>query len=451
MLFLAFVIPPVMANERSPSDWMNQGIKALKEGDFSHAAKWLGKAARASKDPSQKSKAYYHQGIAYFGWGEWGSALSSFEKAKDGASDDLKKDLNYYIGNCYYELGHRDSAITHLTTAKQSAPSPDIRYKSNLILNRAERQKKRPFSVFTNLGYLFDSNVILESPSGHVHGEIGAKGEIDAKDAHSISLALTPAFSRPLLKKSYFTVQNLFYGQGYFSNSTEQFNFFEIAPTVSLMTPVSVKHVPVHWLNSFNYRAVFSADDEGVFSDSEGDADDAIDQIKNIFLYSTSAKLVYSPRWDLTWGIGAGYVDYKEGDGSIFSASGRLFRTNLASSFKTFTYLPIVWTPAFTFSSLTKTGEQQKFRKSELNLSAQFPFYFRSLMSIHGDGYYTSFPDHRQNRRDTGWTVGGRLSRFLNGKLGGAVHGQYTENKGRHVESSFKRGVIGTNLFYTFN
>ena len=401
MLFLAFAAPSVMANERSPSDLYDRGIDALKKGDFSHAAKWLGKAARASKDLSQKSNAYYHQGIAYFGWGEWGSALSSFEKAKDGASDDLKKDLNYYIGNCYYELGHRDSAITHLTSAKQSAPSPAIRYKSNLILNRVERQKIRPFSVFTNLGYLFDSNVILQSPSGHVHAETGEKTEIDGKNAHSISLALTPAYSRPLLEKSYFTVQNLFYGQGYFSNSIEQFNFFEISPTVSLMTPVSVKHVPVHWLNSFNYRAVFATDDEGVFSDSDGDADETVDQIKNVYLASTSAKLVYSPWWDLTWGISLGFVDNKEGDGSTFSASGRLFRTHLAPTFKTYKYLPIVWTPAFTYSALVQTGEQNKFRKSELNLAAQFPFYFRSLMSIHVDGHYVHYPLHQQGRSDT--------------------------------------------------
>jgi len=439
LLVTASFALPLFANEQKASVWMIQGIRELKAGNYANAAKQLGKAAEAFRDPSQKSQAWYHQGIAYFNWEQWGSALDSFEEAKKWAPDDLKQNLNYYIGHCYERLGHDNDSISYLTTASKSAPSPEIRFKSDFLLNRLRKHEKKRFSVLTDLAYIFDSNVILETPSGTVHGTGGFDAEY--QQGQSISLFVKPGFYRPVFKKSMLSLYSLFYGQWYIINSLEQFNFLEISPQISVSTPVRVKHVPVEWVNAFNYQVIWN-------TDVEDTNDIYFNTIKNVYMASTSARFIYSPWWDLTMGMALGYVDSKEGDGSLTSSSGRLFRANLSPAFKS---PRMIWNPGYAYSAFLKTGEKNKFRKHDLSLRVTFPFFFNSLALLEGNVYYTSFPEHQQNRRDIGGGVGGRVSRFVYEKLGMALYARYMANKGRHVESSFRRYLLGTDLFYTFD
>lgn len=434
-----FFVFPLFANEQKASDWMSRGIRELKLGNYAKASKWLGKAADAFTEPSQKSRAYFHQGMAYFNWEQWGGALESFENAKRGAPDDLKQDLYYYIGYCYDQLAHRDESLSYLTVAAKSASSPDIRYKSDFLLNRLRKHKRKKFSVLANLGYLFDSNVILETPSGHIHGNAGLDAEYH--QGYGVGFSLKPAYFRPVFKKSELSVQALFHEQWYLINSLEQFNYMEIAPSVGVTTPIRVKHVPVRWNNTLSYQVVFNTD----FEDTN---EVNFDTIKNVYLASTSAKFLYSSEWDLTWGISGGYLDNKEGKGSIQSTSGIIFRTALVPVFKTSW---MMWSPGFSYSTLVRTGEKNKYRKSELSLKGLFSFFFESLLQLDVGGHYTRFPDHQSNRRDVGWMAGARLSRPIYGRLAGVAHTRYTVNRGRHVDSSFDRYTLGIDLSYLFD
>jgi tetratricopeptide (TPR) repeat protein len=115
-----------------------------------------------NEDPSNVL-AQYHAGVSLLKQRKYDKALDPLLAAAE-MSPTIKANGFYYAGACYWEMGKADKAVEKFEYVRDHADSEMLRENALTWLRTIEEEKKarKPYSLYLNVGYGYDSNVTLD-------------------------------------------------------------------------------------------------------------------------------------------------------------------------------------------------------------------------------------------------------------------------------------------------
>lgn len=132
----------------------------FKQENYPEAARFY---AEAAEDDPEDVLARYYAGISELKLENYAKALDYLVAASD-RSPTIKENGYYYAGICHLKIGQPAKAVEKFTYVRDNAQSATLKKNAEHWLAAAESQQKalKPYALYFQLGYMYDSNVLLE-------------------------------------------------------------------------------------------------------------------------------------------------------------------------------------------------------------------------------------------------------------------------------------------------
>lgn len=143
------------------------GIVLVQRPPYEDAVPFL---KEAQKSPETDAEASLYLGVAQLRLGQLDAAADSLKRA--GRAANLQLPVAYYSGVVAYRLGHWDEAETNFEKVIATSPDSDMGHEASAFLTRL-RGSERPFQLYGEVAFQYDSNVTLEPTSDAVAANAG--------------------------------------------------------------------------------------------------------------------------------------------------------------------------------------------------------------------------------------------------------------------------------------
>ncbi len=145
---------------------LDLGVALIETKQYREALPWL---IQAQGTAALDGRASLFIGIAHLRLGELESARESFRRA----ARDLEQSLaaHYYEGVTDYQEGNWSAAEQHFTSVIQTSPDSPMGREAAAFLAKLNAARRRQYQLYSALGFLYDSNVILASSTNGAAAE----------------------------------------------------------------------------------------------------------------------------------------------------------------------------------------------------------------------------------------------------------------------------------------
>ena len=131
------------ADSKELASKIADGNRAFKDGNFQEAEQ---KYADAQIDAPDNPEANYNAGLACYRLEKYDEAISAFQRAASGASQDLEAKCHYNIGNCLFRQGKLKESLESYKRANEldrddEDTKANIEYVTRLMKELASQQK----------------------------------------------------------------------------------------------------------------------------------------------------------------------------------------------------------------------------------------------------------------------------------------------------------------------
>lgn len=152
-----------------PHAALDLGVLYFDTGQYAAAKSWLERAHQQSRE---RFTAAFFLGLTLYRLGDDAGAQTSLNEAK--ADPDLRPSAQYYAGLSLLRQGKADAARTDLTQVARDQPQWEVGgaaqgYVGVEEVGRrpgvAEGERRKPWSLYGQLGFAYDSNVVIAPSS----------------------------------------------------------------------------------------------------------------------------------------------------------------------------------------------------------------------------------------------------------------------------------------------
>jgi len=168
-----------IVNEQPDSDQarLDLGIALVQSGKYEEALPLLDQAVKL---PGEEATASLFLGIAHLALQQREVAQAHFERAADGEPP-LSLTARYYLGLISYEDRDWDAAEEHLGGVIAASPDSEVGHEAAILMQRVKANAQPVFQVYGDVGFQYDSNVVLAPSNNTVKTQSGISDQEDGR------------------------------------------------------------------------------------------------------------------------------------------------------------------------------------------------------------------------------------------------------------------------------
>ena len=166
------------------------GIVLVDAGEFAAAKPHL---ERARTDPKLQSAATFFLGTANLSLNDLPAARENFAAVEATQSPEATS-AKYYLGVIAFKQGDRAAAVQYFQAVSSSSPGSEMGQQAQKMLAGLEGHPGagRPWEVFGQVGFEYDTNVALAPNDQVVKGQLGIGKQNDGRAALGAGVAYVP-------------------------------------------------------------------------------------------------------------------------------------------------------------------------------------------------------------------------------------------------------------------